>query len=56
MENELQKIESKNRFRAIKLGGESPLFIDTLSKSWLSDQKQFGRPRVRHVISEQYTV
>ena len=33
MEKELQKIELKNEFRDAKLGGESPLFIDTLIKS-----------------------
>ena len=36
MEKELDKIELKNEFRDIKLGGEAP-FIDTLSKSWPSD-------------------
>ena len=36
MEEELQKIELKNEFTRVKLGG-SPLFIDTISKSWLSD-------------------
>ena len=38
MEKELQKMDPKNGFRAIKLGGGgSPLFIDTWNKSWLSD-------------------
>ncbi|GAY68309.1 hypothetical protein CUMW_263140 [Citrus unshiu] len=53
MEKELQKMESKNGFRDAKLGGESPFFIDTLSKSWPSDQKHFGRSGLRHVISQQ---
>ena len=29
MEKELQKIDPKNGFRDIKLGGGGPLFIDT---------------------------
>ena len=37
MEKELQKIDPKNGFRDIKLGGGGPLFIDTWSKSWPSD-------------------
>ena len=37
MEKELQKMDPKNGFRAIKLGGKGPLFIDTWSKSWPSD-------------------
>ncbi|GAY63991.1 hypothetical protein CUMW_230070 [Citrus unshiu] len=53
MEKELQKMDPKNGFRDIKLGGESPLFIDTLSKSWPSDRKHFRRSGLRHVISQQ---
>ena len=34
---ELQKIDPKNEFRDIKLGGGGPLFMDTWSKSWPSD-------------------
>ncbi|GAY68407.1 hypothetical protein CUMW_263900 [Citrus unshiu] len=49
-------MESKNGFRDINLGGESPLFIDTLSKSWPSDQKHFGRLGLRHVISQQILI
>ena len=37
MKKELQKIDLKNGFRDIKLGGGGPIFIDTLSKSWPSD-------------------
>ena len=37
MEKELQKMDPKNGFRGIKLGGREPLFIDTWSKSWPSD-------------------
>ena len=37
MEKELQKIELKNEFRGVELRGESPRFIDTMSKSWPSD-------------------
>ena len=33
MEGELQKIEFKKKFKGVKLG-ESPLFIDTIDKSW----------------------
>ncbi|GAY33167.1 hypothetical protein CUMW_274700 [Citrus unshiu] len=45
-------MESKNGFKAIKLRGR-PLFIDTLSKSWPSDQRHFRRSGLRHVISQQ---
>lgn len=34
---ELQKIELRFGFRAVQLGG-SPLFINTLSKSWISNE------------------
>ena len=34
LERELQKIELQFEFRAIELGEESPLFIDTMYKSW----------------------
>ena len=37
IEKELQKFELKNEFRDAKLGGESPFFIDILSKSWPSN-------------------
>ena len=37
MEKELQKMESKNGFRDIKLGGRGLLFIDTWSKLWPLD-------------------
>ena len=37
MEKELQKMDPKNGFRAIQLGGGGPLFIGTWSKSWPSD-------------------
>ena len=37
MEKELKKMELKNKFGDAKLREESPFFIDTLSKSWLSD-------------------
>ena len=56
MEKELQKMEPKNGFRDIKLEGKSLLFIDTLSKSWPSDKKHFGRSGLRHVINQQYAV
>ena len=56
MEKELQKMDPKNRFRDIKLEGRSPIFIDTWSKSWLLDKKQFGRSGLHHVISQQYAV
>ena len=56
MEKELQKMEPKNGFRDAKLRGEGPIFIDTLSKSWPSDQKHFGRSGLHHIISQQYTV
>ena len=46
-------MEFKNGFKAIKLRGR-PLFIDTLSKSWPSDQRHFRRSGLRHVISQQY--
>ena len=36
IEKELQKFEFKNEFKDAKLGG-SPLFINTLSKSWPLD-------------------
>ena len=37
MKRELQTTELKNGFRVVKLGG-SPLFIDTIGKSWPSDE------------------
>ena len=50
-------MESKNRFRDIKLGGRGgPIFIDALSKLWPSDQKYFGHSGLRHAISQQYAV
>ena len=49
-------MELKNELRDAKLGGRDPVFIDTLSKSWPSDKKYFGRLRLGHIISQQYTV
>ena len=37
MEGELQKMEFKKEFKGVKLG-ESPLFIDTIDKSWASNE------------------
>ena len=37
IERELHKMGLKNRFKGLKLEG-SPLFIDTIDKSWSSDE------------------
>ena len=56
MEKELQKMEPKKWIQRYQIRGRDPLFIDTLSKLWPSDQKQFGHSGLCHVISQQYVV